>query len=122
MKFTSDRPIMIFRFEDNNKVKYTYAVGKKKTNSEEYENAFFPIQFKQGVSIENKQKIMIKNAFPSFYSWEFQGKKGNTFYIMCTEFEKVYDGEPIVETEKEEDPFAAFGDTVQKELDNNFLD
>lgn len=118
MKFTSDRPIMIFKFEDNGKVKYTYGVGKKKKDSQEYDNAFFPIQFKQGVNIPDKSKIMLINAFPSFYSWEFQGKKGNTFYIMCTEFD-IVDEEPKVE-KVESNPFADFGASI--ETDDNFLD
>jgi hypothetical protein len=42
----------------------------------------------------------------SFYSWEYQGKKGNTFYVMCSEFELVNE-EPKEVKKVVEDPFAA---------------
>jgi hypothetical protein len=120
MNLTSDRPIQIYRFEDNEKVKYTFGVGKKIKDTNEYENAFYPIQFKQGVSIEDKSKIVVKKAWLSFYSWEYQGKKGNTFYVMCSEFELVNE-EPKEVKKVVEDPFAAFGAEIQIESDD-FLD
>ena len=118
MNLTSDRPIQIYRFEDGDKVKYTFGVGKKKLDSNEYDNAFYPIQFKQGVSIPDKSKIIVKKAWLSFYSWEYQGKKGNTFYVMCSEFDLV--NEEVKPETKVADPFAEFGETVSTEDD--FLD
>ena len=119
MNLTSDRPIQIYRFEDGDKVKYTFGVGKKKKDSEEYDNAFYPIQFKQGVSIDDKSKIIVKKAWLSFYSWEYQGKKGNTFYVMCSEFDLVKEETQVKKVQA--DPFAEFGEMVS--LDNDdFLD
>jgi len=115
MNITSERPITIYKFQEGDKVRYTFGVGKKKQDSDEYENAFFPIQFKQGVKLEDKSKIKVKKAWLSFYSWEYQGKKGNTFYVMCSEFDE------IKEQKVEEDPFASFGATVKIE-ENDFLD
>lgn len=122
MNLTSERPIQIYRFEDNGKVRYTFGVGKKKIDSNEYDNTYYPIQFKQGVSIADKSKIIVKKAWLSFYNWEYQGKKGNTFYVMCSEFDLV--DEEVKEVKKVSDPFAdafsQFGDTVS--LENDFLD
>ena len=118
MNFTGDRPIQIYKFEDNGKVKYTFGVGKKIKDTNEYENAFYPIQFKQGVNIPDKSKITIKKAWLSFYSWEYQGKKGNTFYVMCSEFDLV--DEEVKEVKKQvADPFEMFGATVEND---DFLD
>jgi hypothetical protein len=120
MNITSDRPITIYRFEDNGKVKYTFGVGKKIKDTNDYENAFYPIQFKQGVDLKDKSKITVKKAWLSFYSWEYQGKKGNTFYVMCSEFELAE--EEVKEVKKVEvDIFAQFGETVSLE-NNDFLD
>lgn len=84
MNIVNDRPVMIFK-KDN---KYTIGVSKKNQNGE-YEKAYFPIQFNKDVEIDDKTLIILKTAWLSFYKWEYQDKKGTTFFIRCSEFEKA---------------------------------
>ena len=120
MNIENKYPVTIYKNEN----KYTVGIGVKKKDGT-YDNAYFPIQFNQGVEVENKTKIYIKNAWLSFYKWEYEGKKGTTFFIKCSEFEKVDEVieenfEPIKE-EPEEDPYKDFGSSIAaEELDLPF--
>ena len=84
MNIINDKPVMIFKREDGK-----YVVGVSKKNGEEYENAYFPIQFNKGVEVHNKTQIKIKNAWLSFYNWNYEDKKGTTFFIKCSDFEEI---------------------------------
>ena len=95
MNITNDREVKIFRFDEKDKTtneiiktKYTVGIHRKLENGE-YESGFFPIQFNKGIEVEDKSKITIKKAWLSFYNWEMQGKKGTTFFIKCSEFDKA---------------------------------
>lgn len=104
MNITNDRESMIFRLEDKDKVKYTVGISNKKQDGT-YENTFFPIQFNKEVSLEDKTKITIKKAWLSFYNWEYNGKKGTSFFIRCSDFTT---NEGVQEQPKEDnqsDPF-----------------
>lgn len=122
MNITNDNIVIIFKNEDG---KYSVGLSKKKENGE-YERAYFPIRFKKEVELENQTKGYIRKAWLSFYNWEFEGKKGTTAYIMCSEFEKLEETqtkakeEPKQETEEVSDPFAEFGNEIS--IDDNFLD
>ena len=114
MNIENKYPVMIFK-KDN---KYTVGISNKKQDGS-YENAYFPIQFNRDVELEDKTKIYIKNAWLSFYKWEYEGKKGTTFFIKCSDFEKVEEVikesfEPIKE-EPEEDPYKDFGTSIDAE-------
>ncbi len=114
MNIENKYPVTIYKNEN----KYTVGIGVKKKDGT-YDNAYFPIQFNQGVEVEHKTKIYIKNAWLSFYKWEYEGKKGTTFFIKCSDFETVDEVikenfEPIKE-EPVEDPYAAFGNSVTVE-------
>lgn len=76
---------MVFKDE---KGKYTIGLSNKKQDGS-YENAYFPIQFNKGVELQNKTQIRILKAWLSFYKWEYQGKKGTSFMIRCTDFEDL---------------------------------
>ena len=65
MNISNDKNVMIFKQDK----KYVVGISKKNKNGE-YERAYFPIQFNQGVELENKTLIKIKNAWLSFYNWE----------------------------------------------------
>lgn len=106
MNITNDRDVMVFKFDD----KYAVGISKKNQNGE-YEKAYFPIQFNKDVELDNMTLIKIKNAWLSFYNWEYEGKKGTKFFIRCTDFDKVE------KEKKEENPFAEFGNEHQEELE-----
>ena len=112
MNIINDKPVMIFKREDGK-----YVVGVSRKNGEEYENAYFPIQFNKGVEVHNKTQIKIKNAWLSFYNWNYEDKKGTTFFIKCSDFEEI-DREEKSETEilKEVvngNPFEEFGQSIE---------
>lgn len=84
MQITNDRPVMVFK-KDN---KYSVGVSKKKKDGS-YENAYIKIEFNKDIELEDKTLIQIKNAWLDFYNWEYEGKKGTTFLVRCSDFEKV---------------------------------
>lgn len=103
MNITNDREIMIFKDE---KEKYSTTISKKNQNGE-YENAYFPIQFNKDVELENRTLIKIKNAWLSFYNWEYEDKKGTKFFIKCSDFEVVAEAQKQP-TKEETNPFEEF--------------
>lgn len=82
-----EKVYMIFKDENG---KYKVGITHKNQNGE-YENAYFPVRFKKEVNLENQTKIKIKNYWLDFYNWEYNEKKGTTFYIFISEFEKITD-------------------------------
>lgn len=118
MEIRNSSPVRVFRFEDGDKVKYTVGISKKIKDTDEYERAYFPIQFNNGVEVEDKQKILIKNAWLSFYNWEFQEKKGTSFFIKCSQFDLVSDDEePQMKLEEIKDTvndiYSDFGNSIE---------
>ena len=109
MNIVNNYPVMIFKDENG---KYTVGLSNKKQDGS-YENAYYPIQFNKDVELENKTKILIKNAWLSFYKWEYQDKKGTTFFIKCSQFELADKEEP--KEEKGLDPYEVFGDSITVE-------
>lgn len=80
MNIKENAEVMIFKNDD----RYAIGMSKKDRNNQWY-NGYFPCKFKKGVDIENKTKIILKNAFISFYLNE-----GKTIpYIMIMDFEKA---------------------------------
>lgn len=53
-----------------------------------WDNAYFPVQFKKGVEVENKSKINITNGFLTFYR---DKENKPVFKIMVLEFTQVGD-------------------------------
>ncbi|MBO7733005.1 MAG: hypothetical protein J6S67_10640 [Methanobrevibacter sp.] len=79
------------RVYKDEKGKYSIAISKKV--GEEYQNKYFPVEFLKGVELENKEEIIIKHAFLTWFDWEFDGKTGTKFIIKITAFDKVDSGE-----------------------------
>lgn len=111
MNIENKYPVTIFKNENG---KYVVGISNKKQDGS-YENAYFPIQFNKEVELENKTKIYMKNAWLTFYKWEFEEKKGTTFYIKCSQFD-------LVEDKQEEDPYANFGTTIEAEQLDDGMD
>lgn len=76
-------PVRVYK---DDKGKYTIAISKKV--GEEYQNKYFPVEFQKGVELENKTEIILKNAFLTWYDWEFKEQKGTKFILKVTAFEK----------------------------------
>ena len=104
-----------------------YKVGLSKKNQQgEWEKAYFPVRFRKDVELENNTKIYIKDYWLDFYNWEYQGKKGTSFYYFINKFETVDQTiERIHEENKQEtDPYKEMGKQVsldQYEIDDNSL-
>ena len=118
MNITNERPVMVFK-KDN---KYSIGISKKKQDGS-YENAYIKVEFNKDVELEDRTMITIKNAWLSFYNWEYQGKKGTTWVIKCSEFEKVeeYEKDPMAseikinKVEQKKDLFEEFGESIKTE-------
>ena len=85
VKDNVQQPVMIFKNTFDNGVSYSTTVSHKNIN-DEYENAFINVRFKKDVDVENKSKIIIKNAWLDFY----ENKDGkDIFYIFISDFDLV---------------------------------
>lgn len=85
VKDNVNQPIMIFKNVFDNGVSYSTTISHKNVN-DEYENAFINVRFKKDVDLDNKCKIIIKNAWLDFY----QNKNGKDVpYIFICDFEEV---------------------------------
>jgi hypothetical protein len=88
MKIEITGETMIFAKEWNDKILYSTTVGKKVNG--EWENAYINVNFRNGVKVEHKTKINIKQAWLSFYKKDDKA----TFYIFVNDFDTV--GEPEI--------------------------
>lgn len=110
MNITFNRPLKVFIDEKTGKTKISIS---KKNIDGTYENAYINIEFKKDTKIKNNQLINIKNAWLSFYKWEYQNKKGTTWFIKCNDFEEVK-----ATTEENENPdqeYIDFGNSIELE-------
>ena len=106
MKIVSDKYEMIFRKDYNGKPTYSVGLSKKKQDGT-YENGYLKVSFKNGIELQDKTKIKIKDAWLNFNVVE---KKTYPF-IFIKEFE--------IEEKKEENPFEDFGNSIKTEADNS---
>ena len=106
MEIINNRPIMVFK-KDN---KYNIGISKKKKDGS-YETAYMKIEFNKDTKIEDRQLITIKNAWLDFYNWEYENKKGTTWYIRCSEFE-IYNKE----NNEEKNPYADMNTKVETDV------
>jgi len=98
MKLTEDRAVKVIRKDKvsaagNSYTQYSLMVSSKQ--DDEWVNGFLDCAFKKGVSVNNKAKIKINNAFPVL------NKYNDKVYIkwMITEFEIVEEGEAPATTD-----------------------
>ena len=108
MKLTSeDKAVMIFRNdkEYNGKPFATYSISVSSKDKEgKWVSGYLDCIFKKGVSVENKTKIIIKNAFPTVS----QGKDRTFVKWMITDFE--------IEGQKSNDDFMNIPDSIEEEI------
>ena len=71
----------------NDKGYYSTGISNKLMDGS-YENAYLQVQFKKGTELNNKDRIIINNAFLSFY----KNQEGKPVYkIVVTDFQKEGD-------------------------------
>jgi hypothetical protein len=124
MNIINEKPVIVFRNEYNGKVTYQTSLSRKDKDGN-YVNGYIPIQFKNGNSFNNQEKIYIKDAWLSFYNIEreFNGKKNTTTrpYIFINEYETIEETitNSKIDNELEEDPYVDFGNSF--EINDNDL-
>ena len=109
MNIESKYSVMIFKNEYQGKIFYNIGLSKKDRNGISiYGN--MSCQFRKGVEVPNKTKIMIKSAWLDFYLKDKETKP----YIFINEFTIP------AEVEKNEglDVYATFGTTVKADDPN----
>ncbi len=75
----------IFMKEFDGRRKYSKAVKYQKDGVDKF--AYYPVQFRKGVELANKTKIIIKDRWEGAY----EGKNGVVFYEFVNDFETVTD-------------------------------
>lgn len=124
MNIINEKPVIVFRNEYNGKITYQTSLSRKDKNGN-YVNGYIPIQFKNGVSFNNQEKIYIKDAWLSFYNIEreYNGKKNTTTrpYIFINEYETIEEtiSNSKIDNDLEEDPYVDFGNSF--EINDNDL-
>ena len=91
----NNKSVMVFRNDKNDRVIYNIGLSRKvtKDNEETWQNGYILAQFNKDVDIENKTKIILKNAILDFYI-----NKDN----QTVPFIRVFDYKLENETSKEE--------------------
>lgn len=106
---TDDKGVMVFANEkESEKGKYTlYSIGvSSKDIKNEWVSGYLNVRFKKGVSVPNKSKIKINNAFPVVT------KVGDKTYVsfMITDFENLDEKEEWVNVDNVPDNELPFAD------------
>lgn len=86
MRLDSKYPVMIFSRKYQDTTLYSLGLNKKDKDGK-YINGYISCRFKKGVSIDDKKKIYIKDAWLDFYVKD----KVTNPYIFINEFEYVED-------------------------------
>jgi len=82
MNIISDRKETIFKSERDGRVYYSIGLSKKKQDGS-YENGYMNVHFKKDVELDNKARILIKEAWLDFYT----KNKQTIPYIFINNFE-----------------------------------
>lgn len=89
---TDDKPVKVYRQDKVSKAgndysRYSLRVSSKDIN-DNWQSGFVDVQFKKGVSVDNKAEISIKNAFPIVN--EYNGN--TTIKWLITDFDVITPG------------------------------
>lgn len=107
-------PVKVFK---NDNGKYSVQISKKV--GEGYENKYFPVEFLKDVELDNGTEILIKNAFLSFFDWEYNDQKGTKWLIKITAFEKAYNNEPVLKPEPKIDNTWGSAKSIETDADDS---
>lgn len=98
MHIKENEEVMIFKSDKGN---YSIGLSRKDRNGQ-YFNGYLPCQFKNGISVANKTKVKLKNAFLSFYLKD----EKTVIYLMILDFDEVKNKENYFELKGENEmPF-----------------
>lgn len=86
MNLIDEKPKTIFRNEKDGKVFYSLRLSKKDKDGN-YINGYVSCKFQKDVNLENKSKIILKDAWLDFYIKD----RATNVYIFINKFEKVED-------------------------------
>ena len=105
MNIVSDKEILIFRKDYKGIPKYTISLSKKnKDNS--YDYGYMTVRFKKDVTLRDRTKIMIKDAWLSFTTYD-----NKTYpYIFINDFTITDEGGM-----QESNPYKEFGEQLELE-------
>ncbi len=106
-KFIEEKPVMVFAREYEGNRFYSIGISKKDIDGE-WENAYMNCRFKKDIKLHNKTKILIKDAWLSFYKTE--DNKTN-WYIFINEFDIVDENLDSEDTVDEVDLSDILGDS-----------
>ena len=108
MNITNEKEVMIFRREYNDKTFYSVGLSKKLQDGT-YENGSIGCQFKKGIEIQDKSKILIKSAWLSFYK---DKEKKTVPYIFINEYKLTAE---TIKTKKQDidKEYVDFGNSVE---------
>lgn len=95
---------MVFCKDFDGRKAYSIGISKKKEDGT-YDKAYFPVQFKKDVVVENMTKIDIKNAWFSFYTTKGGEKKP---YLFIGEFESDAVPQQLTEVDMSSDEYSPF--------------
>lgn len=93
MHIKDNEEVMIFK---SDKGHYSIGLNRKDRNGQ-YFNGYFPCQFKNGIDVENKTRIKLKNAFISFYLKD----KITMPYLMILDYSLVDNKEDYLQMKNE---------------------
>jgi len=94
MNISTEKPIIVYRYDGQYGTTYSIRISKKNEKGE-YINAFIPIKLKDNADLKNNDRILINQAFLSFYS---KKDNMNQFYIMILDYQ--LENEKPIETIK----------------------
>lgn len=99
----NNKSVMVFRNDKENRTIYNIGLSRKVKSGdiEEWQNGYILAQFNKEVSIENKTKIILKNAILDFYL-----NKNN----QTVPFIRVFDYEIASESKEENGQFIEIPD------------
>lgn len=94
MRLENKYPVMIFEREYQGNTFYRMGLNKKGKDGK-YINGYIDCRFKKDVSVDDKKKIYIKDAWLDFYIKD----KATIPYVFINEFEYVED---VIDKSKDE--------------------
>lgn len=106
MSLTIKGDTMIFAKDFDGRKAYSMGISTKKTDGT-YDKAYFPVQFKKDVVVENMTKIDIKNSWFSFYASKDDPKK-KTVYLFIGEFESDAVPQQLTEVDMDSSEYSPF--------------
>lgn len=95
MDIVSKREETIYRFENEGKIAYKMGLSKKLQDGL-YDNGYIPVRFPKNIELQNKTKILIKQAWLDF----FKVDKKTIPVIFINKFEMASEADAIKQVQE----------------------